>query len=538
MKRMTVILVSFLATLAAGSAWSYPMDGYEYTDCRRVLYTWRKMHGEVAGPPIPEGARLSIVDVLPRFTDVGPPLALDPDPELSGAIRAALGEDAAEYAVSVLDLSDPDSPVYAELNGDVVRNVGSVGKMVVGLAWFQALADVYPDDVAARERLMRETVITADEFVISDHHKVVLFDPDTNVREFRQIKVGDQGNLWDWMDWMLSASNNAAAATMQKQVMLLKHFGKEYPPTPEQEARFFEETNYNSRGELFMAAMNEPMERNGLDTGKFRQGSFFTREGKNRIPGTSSVSTARELMHYIVLMEQGKLVDPFSSLEIKKLLYLTDARIRYAAQPALDDSAVYFKSGSLYGCKPERGFECKKFHGNRMNFMNSMVVIESIDRGHDVLQAWARFRAPKYGRDDPEADALARQVMERLFPQRLSLGRALWTAAAGTIVIVTSLLLVFLFSGLGLLNVLMSLNQSILNGLRDFAVFGAKFIKAFTLLVRAFSQLTGFVWENMTRLSGLPSAEIQAALLLITVLFTVSVYYGLRRLLPLGGEKS
>ena len=56
------------------------------------------------------------------------------------------------------------------------------------------------------------------------------------------------------------------------------------------------------------------------------------------------------------------------------------ARIRYAAHPALADSAVYFKSGSLYGCKPERGYECGKFLGNRINFMNSMVVIESIDR--------------------------------------------------------------------------------------------------------------------------------------------------------------
>jgi len=32
--------------------------------------------------------------------------------------------------------------------------------------------------------------------------------------------------------------------------------------------------------------------------------------------------------------------------------------------------------------------------------------------GHDKLQAWARFRAPKYGRDDDEADAMARRVME------------------------------------------------------------------------------------------------------------------------------
>lgn len=131
----------------------------------------------------------------------------------------------------------------------------------------------------------------------------------------------------------------------------------------------------------------------------------------------------------------------------------------------------------------------------------------------------------------------ARQVMERLFPQRLSLGRALWTAAIGTFAIVTSLLLVFLFSGLGLLNFLMSLNQSILNGLRDLAVFGAKFVKTFTLMVKVFSQFIGFVWENLTRLSGLPSAELQAALVVITLLFTASVYIGLRRLLPMG-EKS
>jgi len=131
----------------------------------------------------------------------------------------------------------------------------------------------------------------------------------------------------------------------------------------------------------------------------------------------------------------------------------------------------------------------------------------------------------------------ARQVMDRLFPERLSLGRALWTAAIGTLVIVTSLFLVFLFSGLGLLNFLMSLNQSILNGLRDFAVIGAKLVKAFTLLVKVFSQFTGFLWENATRLSGLPSAELQAALVVITILFTLSVYFGLRRLLPMG-EKS
>ena len=78
---------------------------------------------------------------------------------------------------------------------------------------------------------------------------------------------------------------------------------------------------------------------NGLDSGQLRQGSFFTREGKKRVSGTNSVANARELMRYLVLMEQGVLVDAWSSREIKRLIYLTDIRIRYAASPALNREA-------------------------------------------------------------------------------------------------------------------------------------------------------------------------------------------------------
>ena len=77
---------------------------------------------------------------------------------------------------------------------------------------------------------------------------------------------------------------------------------------------------------------------NGLDLNYFRQGSFFTRYGKQRIPtGYNSYGTARSLMEYALRMEQGRLVDEFSSREIKRLLYLTERRIRYASSPALRD---------------------------------------------------------------------------------------------------------------------------------------------------------------------------------------------------------
>ena len=44
--------------------------------------------------------------------------------------------------------------------------------------------------------------------------------------------------------------------------------------------------------------MQTPITRNGLDVSKLRQGSFFTKEGKQRIPGTTSVATPLELLRF------------------------------------------------------------------------------------------------------------------------------------------------------------------------------------------------------------------------------------------------
>jgi hypothetical protein len=82
-------------------------------------------------------------------------------------------------------------------------------------------------------------------------------------------------------------------------------------------------------------------------------------------------------MHYLIKLEQGKLVDAFSSREIKRLIYMTQGRIRYASSPALGASAVYFKSGSLYKCRPEPDFKCRKYHGNVINMLNSVAMVES-----------------------------------------------------------------------------------------------------------------------------------------------------------------
>jgi hypothetical protein len=181
---------------------------------------------------------------------------------------------------------------------------------------------------------------------------------------------------------MLSASSNAAASMVLKHLMLLVQYGPAYPVSETAAQQFFKTTSKKELAALLSRALQEPVVRNDLDLAQLRQGSFFTRKGKQLVPGTTSYAAPRELMRLLIKLEQGKLVDAFSSREIKRLLYMTQRRIRYASAPALAAAAVYFKSGSLYKCKTEPGFECKKYQGNVINMLNSVAIIEApaVDR--------------------------------------------------------------------------------------------------------------------------------------------------------------
>ena len=378
MKKMLLFLYTLSLLSVTDAGFAYPLDAYPDTGIRRLEAARLAVFGKMRGRQQPPGALLpsELVGLrLRKHPDFNLP---EPDPAFTERVRRLLEENLEHYGVAVLDLSDPEHPRYAEHRADFRQNVGSVGKIAVAVALFQALADLYPNDIEGRRSLLRKTVITADEFIQWDHHEVRIFNPATGSLSFRPLQIGDQGSLWEYLDWTLSISSNAAAAMVMKNAMLLRHFQKRYP-VPEDEAdRFFKESSREQLRELFEQTFLDPITRNGLDLNFFRQGSFFTRRGKQQVPtGYNSYGTARELMRLILLMEQGKLVDDFSSREIKRLLYMTERRIRYASSPALDDSAVYFKSGSLYSCKQEPGFKCKKYHGNVKNYMNSLAIVET-----------------------------------------------------------------------------------------------------------------------------------------------------------------
>jgi len=377
--RARLLLIAMVAGLFAATpaVHAYPIDAYESTGIGRLEVMSRIENGTLKGRKQPKGALLTTEEVDIRLTGYKD-MELPPvDAAFKQQIEGLLGGYVSRYGVSVLDLSDMDNPRYAEVNGNVARNPGSVGKIVVALGIFQALADLYPDDLEARWRIMRDTEIIADEFIISDSHTVRMWDRENEKLIRRPLAVDDRGSMFEFLDWMASPSSNAAAATLTKHGMLLTRFGVDYPVSETMSKDYFANTPRAELTDQLAKFIQSPVTRNGLDLAQIRQGSFFTRTGKRKVQGTSSYATSRSLMEMTLKMEQGLFVDEFSSREMKRLLYVTERRIRYASAPALASSAVYFKSGSLYKCEPEPDFVCKKYHGNVRNFMNSVAIVES-----------------------------------------------------------------------------------------------------------------------------------------------------------------
>jgi hypothetical protein len=371
-------LVPSLWLLAGG----YPVDGYEDTGIRRLERLRLRLAGKLTGPVPPPGGRRLSAEIHLWLTD--PARALEtlpaPDAALQKDITAVFAGRDESYSIAILDIT-PGRPVrFASLRSTRTYQPGSVAKLAVAAGLFTELARLFPDSTEARRRLLRERQIVADDWIRTDSHSVPFFDPRTGEMARRPIREGDVFSLYEWVDHMLAPSSNAAASTVFKEVVLMRAFGAAYPPSREQEIAYFKQTPAREIVELAHAVVNDPLRKLGIAEDDFKLGQFFT-AGPNRrfLPIYSSGATPLGPLTYLVRLEEGRLVDAWSSLELKKLLYQTEQRIRYASAPRLAPDALYFKSGSLYECRPEPGFTCRQYQGNKANYMNSVAIVERPD---------------------------------------------------------------------------------------------------------------------------------------------------------------
>ncbi len=370
----TFLLMTGFAISVTNTVEAYPLDGTKYTGIQRLEGMRLGQTGKVRSRKLHPGALLTLNQVRPRlFKAKGMQIPLV-DKQFSAEVKKLLR--APSYGIAVLDLSDLKNPVYAEHNADRQFNPGSVGKLAVAMGVFKALKEIHPRDIKARENLLRRSLVTADGFMIKPSHAVPFWQPNQKRVNKRKLKVGDTASLWTYMDWMMSASSNSAASMVIKQLMLLEAFTKSYPGYAYQRKSYFNGPR-RDLSDMLRYSLNSGVRASGLSTDNFRQGGFFTSGGKRRVSGGSSTATPRALMKFLFNLERGKVIDPFSSREIKRLLYMTQKRIRYASSPALNDAAVYFKSGSLYSCRAEAGFSCGKYRGNVRNILNSVAIVES-----------------------------------------------------------------------------------------------------------------------------------------------------------------
>lgn len=383
MTRAARYLVLALALAGAvGSAHGYPFDGYDATGIRRLEALRLAVTAETPRTLLPAGGHKTAAEVRLNLVRArGDSLIVFPKPDaaLQADLERLFPDRDESYSVALLEIT-PGRPFrFAALQAERRFAPGSVGKIAIAASLFAELRNRYPDDTEQRRRLLKERMVIADEWIVFDDHDVPFFDAATGTNVYRPIRQGDSFSLFEWTDHMLSASANAAASTVWKEAMLMRAFGTAYPPSPAEEAAFFRTTPKTVLQDLAVAVVNEPLRDMGISEQEWRLGSFFTKRGKAIVPGGPSTGTPIGALKYLVQLERGHVVDAWSSLEIKKLLYMTARRIRYASSPALEQSAVYFKSGSLYRCRPEPDFVCGKYMGNVENVMNSIAIVEHPD---------------------------------------------------------------------------------------------------------------------------------------------------------------
>jgi hypothetical protein len=364
----------------AAVARAYPTDEWERTGIRRLAWQFGVDHLGYRGRGLVDGAQWPGRQIELKMLDAGRDFDLTAETPKDPQLQAALEEMLTRWRfrrfnVAILDITDPERPRYAGVNDHVAQTPGSVAKVLPAAGLYFELARRFPDDIGKREALLRKHRITADDWSRSDSHEVPFISGEQQEKAYyRKIRAGDTFSLWEWIDHALSASNNSAASTMWREATLMKLLGDAYPPEQYDAALWKRWTKEEITAASF-AVVNDPLVAVGMDPEVLRLRLYFTRGANRYIRSEPSRATPFSLVQWMLKVEQGRMVDEFSSLELKKMLYLTRRRVRYLYSRSLDPYGAFFKSGSLY--KFSADAPRVQYQGDVINVLNALVEIDT-----------------------------------------------------------------------------------------------------------------------------------------------------------------
>lgn len=258
----SVVAATALLVFTAIRCDAYPLDGFERTGIRRLVHAQKVMGNVEKGPKLPDGGllstdRIQLHMLSSSFSLTGTSDAVDP--ELQKKINGLFPNLDESYSLAVLDITPGTIPRFALWQPTRRFALGSVGKLAIAAGLFTELKNIFPDDPEKRRELLKTRIVTAGPWIETDHHNVPVYDPAWGKFESRPIRRGDRFSLYEWADHVISASANAAASTLWKEVILMRSFGENYPPSPGEEKSFFAATSKSVLGNLAAKVVNEPL---------------------------------------------------------------------------------------------------------------------------------------------------------------------------------------------------------------------------------------------------------------------------------------
>ncbi|MEO0814466.1 MAG: hypothetical protein AAFY60_16520, partial [Myxococcota bacterium] len=246
------LLCALCVVLIPAQLWAYPTDksAQDRTQIRRLKWQENVNRGEARGRKVPAGGQWTSDRVKLRLSgnqDFDLNTETEKDPELQAALEGILKRSRfRRYNIAVLDISNPDAPRYAGVNEQNQQTPGSVAKLLVATGFLNELAKRFPEDIEAREKLLKEHSVAADVWAMPNHHEVpVVKNEEATKVSIRRVFNGDRFTLWEWMDHALSPSSNASASMLWREATLMHLMGEEYPPAqygPELYKRWDRET--------------------------------------------------------------------------------------------------------------------------------------------------------------------------------------------------------------------------------------------------------------------------------------------------------
>ncbi|MGB5982551.1 MAG: serine hydrolase [Nonlabens sp.] len=377
MKNLPKYLALFI--VAAIAMAFYPIDGFKQTGIKRLKRLEKTLDSTITEYYLKKGSFKGYAEMTLWLCEQKDSVQeiMTPDPDFQKEMTQ-LFPSRDGYGITVLDMTDPNNMRYAEMNENKGFQPGSVGKIVVATAFFNELKKLCANDFSVRTKLMRDKVVRSGSWGLYDHHTIPVYNMEKDTFVKRQVVASDEFTLYEWMDHMLSVSNNGAASIVWREALLMNIFGDKYFGLTQEEAdKYFETADRKEITNRAIDLVNQPLRDLGITHDEWRLGSFFT-NGADKYVGSKggSIGTPKGLMKFCIALEKGDVVDRQSSLELKRLLYMTDRRIRYGASPELNDAAVYFKSGSFYSCDRSKPTPCGDYAGNKFNYMNSVCIVE------------------------------------------------------------------------------------------------------------------------------------------------------------------